>query len=218
LSIKLKLLQLLKRSRRKKFITALNNECGFFILKMKQKLKIMYLGPTINLFKYYKTLADKSIAQVPEEFIHQQINSSSNSIAILVKHMAGNMISRFTDFQTSDGEKTWRNRETEFENSLKTKAEMSAYWEKGWSTLLDAISPLEETDLSKIVYIRNEGHTILEAMQRQLGHYAYHVGQIVYLAKHFQNKDWEYLSIRPGESESFFKEKMEKGRRRFRGL
>jgi hypothetical protein len=187
----------------------------FFYLIDESKVSIMYLVPTIRLFEYYKSLADKSIAQVPEEFIHHQIDSSSNSIAILVKHMAGNMISRFTDFQTSDGEKAWRDRETEFENSLKTKAEMSAYWEKGWSTLFEAITPLEESDLAKIVYIRNEGHTILEALQRQLGHYAYHVGQIVFLAKHFQNESWDYLSIPPGESELFFKKKMEKPKRRF---
>lgn len=174
----------------------------------------MYLDPTRKLFHYYKSLADKSIEQVPEAALHLKINDHGNSIAILVKHMAGNMISRFTDFRTTDGEKPWRNRETEFEDTFQSKEEMMAYWKKGWAVLFNAIDPLEKEDLSSVIYIRNEGHNILEALQRQLGHYAYHVGQIVFLSKIILEQDWNYLSIPPGQSEQFFQAKMAKDKSR----
>ena len=169
-----------------------------------------YQKSTIALFKYYKLLGDKSFEQLQITQLKYKPDSESNNITTIVKHMVGNMLSRWTDFLNSDGEKEWRNRDGEFEDTLETKEEMLAYWEKGWTCLFQAIEPLEANDFeNKLAYIRNEGHTIVEAMNRQLGHYAYHVGQIVFLAKVSKQSEWASLSIAKGKSKAFNKTKFE---------
>ncbi len=162
-----------------------------------------YLTGTRKLFQYYKGLADKAIAQLDEAQINWRPNEVSNSIAVIVHHLSGNMLSRFTDFLTSDGEKPWRNRDAEFEEGYKDKAEMTEAWEKGWATLFAAVDSVEEKDLSRIIYIRNEGQSVRDAFQRQLAHYASHVGQIVFLAKMMKGSDWQYLSIPKGGSSTY---------------
>ncbi len=163
-----------------------------------------YLPSVIKQFQYYKSLADKAMLQVEaDEKLNWQPDANSNSIAIIVKHLAGNMLSRWTDFLTSDGEKTWRNREAEFEGGYDNRTAMLEHWESGWKCLFDAIETLQEADLERIVYIRNEGHTVLEAINRQLAHYSYHVGQIVYLGRMLAGDTWRSLSIPKGGSEAF---------------
>jgi len=176
-----------------------------------------FLAISSKMFGYYKGLADKAMATLNEEEIHWRANDTSNSIAIIVHHMSGNMLSRFTDFLTSDGEKEWRNRDAEFTDVYTSKEEMLAAWEKGWSCLLSALEGLKADDMMSIVYIRNEGHTVLEAITRQVAHYAYHSGQIVYLAKMIRDKDWQSLSIARGQSAAYNQEKFdqEKDRRFF---
>jgi hypothetical protein len=176
-----------------------------------------FIASTRKLFLYYKELGDKTFYQLGDEHINWQPNEASNSIALIVHHLSGNMLSRFTDFLTSDGEKPWRNREAEFEDGYKSKEEMIAGWEKGWSTVFEAIDGLNDSDLEKIIYIRNEGHTVMDALQRQLAHYPHHVGQIVYLGKMIKNNDWKSLSIPKGKSQSFNAKKFsqEKGLRHF---
>lgn len=161
------------------------------------------LPSSIRIFKQYKELADKAIAQVDEAGIHWKPEPESNSIYLVMKHMSGNMQSRWTDFLTSDGEKPWRNRDREFEDDIVSKAAAIEYWEKGWTCLFSAIDPLTEDDLKKIVYIRNEAHSVLEAINRQIAHYAYHVGQIVYIAKAYRSEAWQTLSIARGKSQEF---------------
>ena len=167
-----------------------------------------------KMFSFYKGLADKSMALLSEAEIHHQPNGESNSIAILVKHLSGNMLSRFTDFLTSDGEKEWRNRDDEFEDTFASKAEMLAAWDKGWECLFANIAQITPAQMTEIVYIRNEGHTVLEAITRQVAHYAYHVGQIVYLAKILKNEKWQSLSIAKGQSASFNKTKFDQEKER----
>ncbi len=150
---------------------------------------------------YYKSLGDRAMQQVNDEQLFAQPGAESNSIAIIVQHMAGNMKSRFTDFLGSDGEKEWRNRDREFEAVLHSRTEVLTAWEEGWQVLFGTLSALHEEQLAEIVYIRNEGHTVLEALNRQLSHYPYHVGQIVLLAKMFAGS-WQSLSIpRSGSAE-----------------
>ncbi|MFZ6010794.1 MAG: DUF1572 family protein [Bacteroidota bacterium] len=162
-----------------------------------------FIGSTKKLFLYYKELAEKAIAQIDDEHINWRSNEASNSVALIVHHMTGNMLSRFTDFLTSDGEKPWRNREAEFEEGYDNKAEMMAAWDKGWAQVTTTLESLTEADLEKIIYIRNEGHTVMEALQRQLAHYPYHVGQIVYVAKMLKGDGWRSLSIPKGGSKSY---------------
>jgi hypothetical protein len=173
-----------------------------------------FLEISRKMFSYYKGLADKSMAVLSEDEIHLTPNQESNSIAVIVKHMSGNMLSRFTDFLTSDGEKEWRNRDAEFEDTYNSKQEMLEAWEKGWNCLFAALDSVTEATMMDIVYIRNEGHTVLEAFTRQIAHYSCHVGQIVYLAKMIRNTDWKTLSIARGQSSDFNKTKFdqEKGR------
>ncbi len=173
-----------------------------------------YLDATRKLFYYYKSLGDKALAQLDEEKIHFRFDENSNNVATIVKHMAGNMLSRWTDFLTSDGEKEWRNRETEFEDTFQSKEAMMDYWEKGWNCLFDAIAPLKEEDLSKIVYIRNEGHSVLEAVNRQLAHYSYHTGQLVFVIKSLKSENWQSLSIPKGKSADFNASKFSKDKSR----
>lgn len=157
------------------------------------------------------------MAQLSHEELLRRPNDESNSIAHIVHHLSGNMLSRFTDFTTTDGEKPWRNREKEFEEAYPDKASLMADWEKGWSCVFAALEPLRESDLPTIVYIRNEGHTVLEAIQRQLAHYASHVGQIIYQAKVIKGSQFQSLSIPRGGSAGFNEEKFgqEKTRRHF---
>jgi hypothetical protein len=155
-------------------------------------------------FLYYKSLGEKAIAQIEDEKkLFWQYNEDSNSIATIVKHLSGNMISRWTDFFITDGEKEWRNRDGEFENDLKTKAEVTETWNKGWDRLFKTLDEIKPDDLEKIIYIRNEGHTVMEAINRQLAHYPYHVGQIVYIAKMIKGESWESLSIPRNKSKDY---------------
>lgn len=173
-----------------------------------------YLESTKKQFEYYKMLGDKTIAQLPDDKLFWQYNDESNSIAIIVKHLSGNMLSRWTDFLTSDGEKEWRHRDEEFENDIKNKEELIQKWNDGWNCFFSALNPLKEEDLSKIIYIRNEGHTVLEAINRQLAHYPYHVGQMVFIGKMICNEKWVSLSIPKGNSNSFNAEKFSKEKRK----
>jgi hypothetical protein len=162
-----------------------------------------FLDSTQKLFRYYKDLADQSIAQVDDSLLFQQSNDDSNSIALIIQHLAGNMLSRWTDFLTSDGEKEWRNRDSEFEVKFDNKAKLIEYWEMGWSCLFAELESLSADDLKKIIYIRNEGHTVMDAILRQLAHYPYHVGQIVYAAKQLSTEEWKSLSIPRNKSRDF---------------
>lgn len=166
-----------------------------------------FLESSTRLFQYYKGLAEKAIAQLSDEQVMQKPNDVSNSIALIVHHLSGNMLSRFTDFLTSDGEKPWRNREAEFSESYPHKEAMMEAWEKGWTCLFTALKGLQPEDLSKIIYIRNEGQTVLEAIQRQLAHYSSHVGQILYQAKILKGDSFQTLSIPKGGSADFNKDK-----------
>lgn len=162
-----------------------------------------YLESAIERLKTYKLLGEKIFIQISDDDIHWQFNEASNSIAITVKHIVGNMLSRFTNFLTEDGEKPWRHRDTEFEDSYKDKTEMLVRWEIGWKCVFDALEPLTESQMERMVLIRNEEHTIIEAVNRQLMHYAYHIGQIVYIARMIKGNNWESLSIPKGESKAF---------------
>jgi len=173
-----------------------------------------FLESSRRLFRYYKGLGDKAMAQVDDEALMHQPDPESNSIALIVKHMSGNMLSRWTDFLTSDGEKTWRQRDQEFEGSYADREALLEAWEKGWQCLFDAVDPLTAADIERIVYIRNEGHTVMEAIQRQIAHYSYHVGQIVFLAKHLSGAQWQSLSIPKGNSQVFNAEKFEQDKQR----
>lgn len=176
-----------------------------------------YLESIKKQTTYYKSLGDKTFNQLTQEELFYQYNQESNSIAVIAKHIAGNMLSRWTNFFTEDGEKSWRNRDDEFVNTFSTKEEMIAYWEKGWDCFLNTINSLKETDLEKIIYIRNQGHTVTEAINRQICHYPYHIGQIVFLGKMLQNEKWVSLSIPKNASKNFNQEKFsqEKSRKHF---
>lgn len=176
-----------------------------------------YLISIIKQFEYYKSLGDKTFEQLSFEELKREFAIDSNSIAIIVKHITGNMLSRWTNFLTEDGEKKWRHRDSEFEESFKSKDDLLGSWNKGWECLFDAIKPLCENDLESIIYIRNEGHSVTEAINRQLAHYSYHVGQIVFLGKLIKGKNWQSLSIPKGNSSKYNEEKFskEKGIRHF---
>ena len=162
-----------------------------------------YVKDSLSLFRYYKKLGDGALQQTPDDALHITLDAESNSIATIVKHMAGNMRSRWTDFLTTDGEKPDRHRDTEFEAPPKTRAELMALWEANWKLVFDALSPLTEADLGRKVPIRGEAHSVMQAINRQMGHYAYHVGQIVYLAKHFAGPNWKTLSVPRRKSAEF---------------
>ena len=172
-------------------------------------MKPDYLESAIKQFEYYKLLGEKTFAQVPEEALFRQYNEASNSIATIVKHLWGNMLSRWTDFLTTDGEKEWRNRDAEFENDITTKTEMLEKWQEGWKVFLATLKSLHTDDLSKTIYIRNQGHTVMEAINRQLAHYPYHVGQIVFIGK-MCAESWSSLSIPKGNSKIYNAEKFSK--------
>lgn len=177
-------------------------------------MKTDYLNSVIKQFEYYKLLGDKTIAQLPDDKLTWQFNQESNSIATIIKHLSGNMLSRWTDFLTSDGEKEWRNRDAEFDNDIPTKEAIIKTWEDGWKCFLDTLNNLKEDDLEKIIYIRNQGHTVTEAINRQLAHYPYHVGQIVFIGKMILNEKWQSLSIPRGNSNTYNAEKFAKEKSR----
>jgi hypothetical protein len=173
---------------------------------MPHQLTTSYVKDSVDLFRYYKKLADRAMAQCPDEALFTVIDPESNSIAIIVKHMSGNMRSRWSDFLTTDGEKPDRNRDTEFEDPPKTRAELTEMWERGWKYLFDALQPLNEQDLTRTVTIRNEPHSVMQAINRQLAHYPHHVGQILFLARHLTVKatgTWSSLSVPRGQSKQF---------------
>ena len=169
-----------------------------------------YLESVKKQFLYYKMLGEKAIAQLEPDQLFVTLNEDTNSIATIVKHVSGNMLSRWTDFLTSDGEKEWRNRDSEFENDLKSKEEVLLIWNKGWDCLENALESLKPEQLSEIIYIRNEGHTVIEAINRQLAHYPYHIGQIVFYAKQLKNSEWNSLSIPKNKSGNYNAEKFAK--------
>ena len=169
-----------------------------------------YLFSISKQFKYYKSLGNKTFDQISSEGIHWQHNNDSNSVAIIVKHIVGNMLSRWTNFLTEDGEKSWRNRDQEFIDTYTSKEEMLSAWEKGWQCLFIAIDALTNDDLERIIYIRNQGHTVTEAINRQLAHYSFHIGQIVFLSKMIKDHEWASLSIPKGESKSYNENKFAK--------
>lgn len=162
-----------------------------------------YLKDSIEMFRHYKKLAERAMEQASDEALFACLDSESNSIAIIVKHMAGNMRSRWVAFLTSDGEKPDRNRDAEFETPPKTRAELMALWEEGWGHLFRALTPLTDADLARTVYIRSEAHSVTQAINRQVAHYSYHVGQIVFLAKHFAAANWKALTVPKGKSAEF---------------
>lgn len=166
---------------------------------------------------YYKKLGEQAMEQIGEAELFWQPNEESNSIAVIVKHLWGNMLSRWTNFLTEDGEKPWRQRDAEFDNDLKTREALMQKWNEGWQCLFNALSSITDEQLQQIIYIRNEGHTVLEAINRQLAHYPYHVGQIVFIAKMIKNDNWQSLSIPRNKSKQYNDGKFaqEKGNRHF---
>lgn len=176
-----------------------------------------YLSSVKKQFEYYKLLGDRTFNQLNNDHFFRLLNNEDNSIAIIVKHISGNMLSRWTNFLTKDGEKEWRNRDDEFVNSFTTKEEVIAYWEMGWKCLFEALNSINNTNFETVVYIRNQGHTITEAINRQLCHYSYHIGQIVFLAKLLLTKNWQTLSVAKGTSKEYNAKKfsIEKSRKHF---
>lgn len=166
-----------------------------------------FLSSSIKQFQYYKMLGDNTFAQIPESKILWSPVEGSNSIGTIVNHLKGNMLSRWTDFMTSDGEKEWRNRDSEFDPHFENIISLKEAWEEGWSILFAALEPLKDDDLEKLIYIRNQGHSVVEALNRQLAHYAYHIGQIVYLGTLICGDNWQSLSIPKGTSKTYNEEK-----------
>lgn len=162
-----------------------------------------YLHDSLAVFRQYKTLAERAISQVSDEQLNHSLDAEMNSIAVIVKHMAGNMRSRWTDFLTTDGEKPDRDRDSEFEAPPETREALLALWEQGWQCLFSALEPLSEEDLARTVTIRGEAHSVMQAINRQVAHYSYHSGQIVLLAKHFRHNEWQSLSVPRGRSSEF---------------
>jgi uncharacterized damage-inducible protein DinB len=162
-----------------------------------------YLHDSLAVFHQYKTLAESAIAQVSDDQLNHSLDAEMNSIAVIVKHMAGNMRSRWTDFLTTDGEKPDRNRDSEFEAPPETRESLMALWEQGWQCVFTSLEPLSEEDLGRTVTIRGETHSVMQAINRQIAHYSYHCGQIVLLAKHFKHNEWQSLSVPRGRSSEF---------------
>jgi hypothetical protein len=173
-----------------------------------------YKGDALRSFRSYKKLAERAIQQVSDDEFFEKSDEEANSIAVIVKHIAGNLNSRWRDFLTTDGEKPDRNRDTEFELIEDSRETLMVFWESAWQILFDNIEPLTEADFSKTITIRGEPHTVVEAINRQLTHYSYHIGQIVFLAKHFRSSDWKTLSVpknRSAEFNKFLEEKQAGG-------
>ena len=173
---------------------------------MAHQFTTSYVKDSIDLFRYYKKLGERAMAQCSDGDLFAVIDAESNSIAIIVKHMAGNMRSRWMDFLTTDGEKPDRNRDTEFEDAPKTREALMELWERGWKYVFEALEPLTEADLGRTITIRTEPHSVMQAINRQVAHYAHHVGQILFAAKHLTTKSsgkWTSLSVPRGQSMQF---------------
>ena len=170
---------------------------------MTESPESLYLKDVVDQFRKLKGLGDKALAQVRDEDLFVGLDPESNSLAILIQHMAGNLLSRWTDFLNSDGEKPSRDRDSEFVLVSKTREELLARWEEGWRCLFQAVAALSEEDLAMTVLIRAEPHSVIKAINRQLTHYGYHIGQIVFLAKHFASAHWQTLSVPRGGSAAF---------------
>ncbi len=169
-----------------------------------QSLGQHYLEDALRTFREYKKLGERAFAQTSDEDFFRAIDDESNTVAVIIKHIAGNMFSRWTDFLTTDGEKPDRNRDMEFVMLPETtKDEVLSYWEKGWKCTFAALEPLTADDLMRTVKIRGEDHTVVQAINRQIAHYANHIGQIVYLAKHFKSSEWQSLSVPKNKSAEF---------------
>jgi hypothetical protein len=179
----------------------------------KDSTAAVLLESVIKQFEYYKLIGEKTIAQVSDEKLFLQTNEDSNSIAIIVNHLAGNMLSRSTDFLTTDGEKEWRNRDAEFAGEITNKQQLMEKWNQGWGVLLSALNSLTEDDLDRIIFIRNQGHTVLEVINRQLAHYPYHIGQIVFIGKMYAQKR-DSLSIPKENSSTYNHDKFSKPKER----
>lgn len=177
-------------------------------------MEFTYLESVKKQFAYYKLLGERTLGQVSDDQLGWQANAASNSLVTLVKHLAGNMLSRWTDFLESDGEKPWRERDEEFENGEMSREELMALWEKGWGCLFAALDSITDADLGRVIFIRNQGHTIGEAINRQLAHYPYHVGQMVSIGKELCGDDWASLSIPKGQSVAYNDEKFAKPKER----
>jgi hypothetical protein len=162
-----------------------------------------YLQTVIRRVKYYKELGDKTFKQLTDIDFHYQFNKESNSIAVIIQHLAGNMLSRWTNVLTEDGEKDWRQRDDEFAIHNYSKQQLLEIWERGWKCFFDALESLKEDDLLKTIYIRQEGLTVIDAINRQLAHYPYHVGQVVYIGRMIKDHDWKNLSIPKGHSQQY---------------
>ena len=173
-----------------------------------------YLSSARKQFRYYKVLGDRTFAQLEEADLFWQFNEESNSVAVIVRHLWGNMLSRWTDFLTTDGEKEGRNRDAEFELSIQSKQELLDKWEEGWQCVFTALDSINADNFSTVVYIRNMGHTIPEAVNRQMAHYAYHVGQIIFIGKMRKGAEWKSLSIPKGKSTAYNAEKFAQEKRR----
>ncbi len=173
-----------------------------------------YLESVKKQFAYYKLLGERTFAQLTGDDLLRKYDEESNSIAVIVNHLWGNMRSRWTDFLTSDGEKEWRQRDREFMEVIKSREELLNKWEEGWACLFAALDSVDKDNIQQLVYIRNQGHTIVEAINRQLAHYAYHVGQIVFMGKMLRGKDWQSLSIAKGRSAAFNRDKFAAGKSR----
>ncbi len=170
-------------------------------------MKENHINSIQKQFEYYKSLSEKTFDQLSDEELFWKHDNESNSIAVIVNHLWGNMMSRWTDFLTTDGEKEWRKRDTEFEDVIRSRVEMMNKWEQGWKTLYDALELITPENLETIVYIRNQGHTVTEALNRQLAHYSYHIGQIVFIGKMIRGDRWVSLSIPKGGSKKYNQEK-----------
>ena len=177
---------------------------------MAHQFTTSYIQDSIALLRHYKKLGEGAIAQVPDAQLATTLDPEMNSIALIVKHLAGNMRSRWTDFLTSDGEKPDRNRDSEFEAPPATREAIVKMWEDGWALVFAALEPIGDADLTREVKIRTEPHSVMQAINRQIAHYSYHVGQIVFLAKHFQAEKWKSLSV-PRKGSADFNERVRKG-------
>jgi len=180
-------------------------------------MPIQYLESAKRQFLMYKTLSEKAMTQLDEKELFWQANEDSNSVYLIVKHLRGNMLSRWTDFLTTDGEKPDRQRDSEFETDTHDRDTLMKRWEEGWQCLFNALDSITDDDLERIIYIRNEGHTVLEAINRQIAHYSYHVGQIVFIGKMLKSDSWSSLSIPRNKSNDYNTEKFsqEKQRKHF---
>ena len=175
-------------------------------------MKIEYLNSVRKQFEYYKSLGERTFEQLNEKDLFWNYNEESNSIAITVNHLWGNMKSRWTNFLTTDGEKEWRNRDSEFESEIKSEVELISKWNDAWNCLFEALASINKENYNTKVYIRNQEHSIIEAINRQLAHYSYHIGQIVYIGKMIKGSEWKSLTIPKGRSTEFNQEKFSKGK------